>query len=79
MSRGQKRGRTIIFSDKAVVRRVCGVPYFMFRVSELQKQHIIEARVWSLSSSSAASPSLMSTPRQRGGQQQQHLPLHSTS
>mmetsp|Transcript_2757 Transcript_2757/g.3773 ORF Transcript_2757/g.3773 Transcript_2757/m.3773 type:complete len:665 (-) Transcript_2757:265-2259(-) len=45
MSRGQKRGRTIIFSDKAVVRRVRGVPYFMFRVSELRKRHIIEARV----------------------------------
>mmetsp|Transcript_19161 Transcript_19161/g.26973 ORF Transcript_19161/g.26973 Transcript_19161/m.26973 type:complete len:360 (+) Transcript_19161:919-1998(+) len=45
MSRGQKRGRTIIFSNKAVIRKVRGEHYFMFRVGELRRRHIIEAKV----------------------------------
>ena len=45
MSRGQKRGRTIIFSDVAVIRKVRGQWYWMFRVAELRKRHIIGAKV----------------------------------
>lgn len=45
MSRGQKRGRTIIFSDVAVIRKVRGHWYWMFRVAELRKRHIIGAKV----------------------------------
>lgn len=45
MSRGQKRGRTIIFSDVAVVRKVRGRWYWMFRVAELRKRHIIGAKI----------------------------------
>ena len=45
MSRGQKRGRTIVFSDCAVVRRVGGVWHLMFRLAELRRGHIIGARV----------------------------------
>jgi hypothetical protein len=45
MSRGQKRGRTIVFSDVAVIRKVRGEWYWMFRVAELRKQHIIGAKV----------------------------------
>jgi hypothetical protein len=45
ISRGQKRSKTIIFSDKAVIRRVKGVPYFMFRVAEMRRYHLIEANV----------------------------------
>jgi hypothetical protein len=45
ISRGQKRGKSIIFSDKAVIRRVRGVPYLMFRVGELRRHHLIEATV----------------------------------
>lgn len=45
ISRGQKRSKTILFSDKAVVRRVKGVPYLMFRVGELRRHHLIEASV----------------------------------
>lgn len=45
MSRGQKRGRTIVFSDVAVIRKVRGRWYWMFRVAELRKQHIIGAKV----------------------------------
>ena len=45
MSRGQKRGRTIVFSDVAVIRKVRGVWYWMFRVAELRKRHIIGAKV----------------------------------
>ncbi|KAL9185304.1 hypothetical protein ACHAXT_003081 [Thalassiosira profunda] len=45
MSRGQKRGRTIVFSDVAVVRKVRGRWYWMFRVAELRKRHIIGAKV----------------------------------
>ncbi|KAL7517060.1 hypothetical protein ACHAWX_002011 [Stephanocyclus meneghinianus] len=45
MSRGQKRGRTIIFSDISVVRKVRGQWYWMFRVAELRKRHIIGAKI----------------------------------
>jgi len=45
ISRGQKRSKTILFSDKAVVRRVKGVPYLMFRVGELRRHHLIEASI----------------------------------
>ena len=45
ISRGQKRSKTILFSDKAVVCRVRGVPYLMFRVGELRRHHLIEASV----------------------------------
>lgn len=45
MSRGQKRGRTIVFSDVAVIRKVRGQWYWMFRVAELRKRHIIGAKV----------------------------------
>jgi hypothetical protein len=45
MSRGQKRGRTIVFSDVAVIRKVRGQWYWMFRVAELRTRHIIGAKV----------------------------------
>eukprot|EP00545_Synedropsis_sp_CCMP1620_P007226 CAMPEP_0119023742 /NCGR_PEP_ID=MMETSP1176-20130426/30560_1 /TAXON_ID=265551 /ORGANISM="Synedropsis recta cf, Strain CCMP1620" /LENGTH=440 /DNA_ID=CAMNT_0006978865 /DNA_START=87 /DNA_END=1409 /DNA_ORIENTATION=+ len=45
ISRGQKRSKTIIFSDKAVVRKVKGVPHFMCRIGELRRQHLIEVTV----------------------------------
>eukprot|EP00549_Striatella_unipunctata_P009451 CAMPEP_0118683522 /NCGR_PEP_ID=MMETSP0800-20121206/6100_1 /TAXON_ID=210618 ORGANISM="Striatella unipunctata, Strain CCMP2910" /NCGR_SAMPLE_ID=MMETSP0800 /ASSEMBLY_ACC=CAM_ASM_000638 /LENGTH=231 /DNA_ID=CAMNT_0006580057 /DNA_START=365 /DNA_END=1057 /DNA_ORIENTATION=- len=45
ISRGQKRSKTIIFSDKAVVRYVRGIPYLMFRIGELRRHQIIEAQV----------------------------------
>lgn len=45
MSRGQKRGRTIVFSDVSVLRKVRGQWYWMFRVAELRKRHIIGAKV----------------------------------
>lgn len=45
ISRGQKRSKTILFSDKAVACRIRGVSYFMFRVGELRRHHLIEASV----------------------------------
>lgn len=45
ISRGRKRGRTIAFSDKAVIQRVNGVSYLMFRIGELRKYHLIGATV----------------------------------
>lgn len=45
MSRGRKRGKTIIFSDKAVIRRVRGCPHLLFRIGELRRNFIIEATV----------------------------------
>jgi Inward rectifier potassium channel transmembrane domain/Inward rectifier potassium channel C-terminal domain len=45
-SRGQKRAKTIIFSNNAVVQRIQGVPYLMFRMGELRPQHqLIDASV----------------------------------
>ena len=45
LSRGQKRGRTIIFSDVAIIRKVRGEWYWMFRVAELRTRHIIGAKI----------------------------------
>jgi hypothetical protein len=45
ISRGAKRSRSILFSDKAVIRRIRGVPYFMFRLGERRKYHLIDATV----------------------------------
>mmetsp|Transcript_26503 Transcript_26503/g.56795 ORF Transcript_26503/g.56795 Transcript_26503/m.56795 type:complete len:524 (+) Transcript_26503:37-1608(+) len=45
ISRGAKRSRSILFSDKAVVRNVRGVPHLMFRLGERRKHHLIEATV----------------------------------
>lgn len=45
ISRGAKRSRSILFSDKAVVRRIRGVPYLMFRLGERRKYHLIEATI----------------------------------
>jgi len=45
ISRADKRGRTICFSNKAVIRRVNGVPYFMFQVCEMRSHQLVEAHV----------------------------------
>jgi Inward rectifier potassium channel C-terminal domain len=45
ISRGAKRSRSIIFSDKAVIRRIRGVPYLMFRLGERRKYNLIDATV----------------------------------
>jgi hypothetical protein len=43
ISTGRRRGRTITFSDKAVIRRIRGIPHLMFRIGELRRYHLIEA------------------------------------
>jgi Inward rectifier potassium channel C-terminal domain/Inward rectifier potassium channel transmembrane domain len=45
ISRGQKRSKTIIFSDKAVIQKVRNEFYFMFQVGELRRQHLIDVSV----------------------------------
>ena len=46
ISRGSKRAKTILFSNKAVVQRIRGVPYFMFRLGELRNRyHLMQASV----------------------------------
>lgn len=45
ISRGASRSRSILFSDKAVVRNIKGVPHLMFRLGERRKYHLIEATV----------------------------------
>lgn len=45
ISRGQKRSKTIIFSDKAIIRRVRGEAYLMFRIGELRRHQVIEATI----------------------------------
>jgi len=45
LSRVQKRARTIVFSDKAVIRRIRGRLFFMFQLSELRKHQLVEAHV----------------------------------
>ncbi|GMI01777.1 hypothetical protein TrST_g10413 [Triparma strigata] len=45
LSRVQKRARTIVFSDKAIIRRIRGRLFFMFQCSELRKHQLVEAHV----------------------------------
>jgi hypothetical protein len=45
ISAGQRRGKTIIFSDKAIIRRVQGKLYLMFRIAEFRRYHLIDASV----------------------------------
>ena len=45
VSRGHKRGKTILFSDRAVVRNVRGIPHLMFRVVELRRHQLLGAHV----------------------------------
>jgi potassium inwardly-rectifying channel subfamily J len=45
ISRGAKRSQSIIFSDKAVIRRVRRKTYFMFRLGERRKYNLIDATV----------------------------------
>ncbi|MGK3759699.1 MAG: hypothetical protein ACI8RD_012016 [Bacillariaceae sp.] len=45
ISRGASRSKSILFSDKAIVRYIRGEPHFMFRLGERRKYHLIEATV----------------------------------
>jgi hypothetical protein len=45
VSRGHKRGKTVLFSSRAVVRRVRGVPVLMFRVAELRRHQLHGATI----------------------------------
>eukprot|EP00946_MAST-07B_sp_MAST-7B-sp1_P003694 g3694.t1 len=45
ISRVNQRATTIVFSDKAVVKFVGGIPYFCFQVCEMRKHQLIEAHV----------------------------------
>ncbi|KAG7354702.1 K+ channel inward rectifier domain containing protein [Nitzschia inconspicua] len=45
ISRGAKRSWSILFSDKAIIRRIRGVPYLMFRLGERRKYNLIDATV----------------------------------
>lgn len=45
MSRGSPRGKTILFSDRAVVRQIRGRWHFMFQVCEVRKHALMEAHV----------------------------------
>jgi len=45
ISRGHKRGKTVLFSNTAVVRRVRGRLFLQFRIAELRRQQLLEASV----------------------------------
>ena len=45
LSRGRKRGKSVVVSNQAVVQVVQGVPYFMIRVGELRRFPLINASV----------------------------------
>ena len=45
ISRGHKRSKTILFSDKAAIRRVRGVPHLYIRLAELRHHQLLEATV----------------------------------
>lgn len=45
ISRGHKRGKTVLFSDKAVIQRVNGTLYLMFRLGELRHHQLLESCV----------------------------------
>ncbi|KAJ8603141.1 hypothetical protein CTAYLR_004603 [Chrysophaeum taylorii] len=45
LTRGRKRTNTVLFSDKAVVRRVADAYYLIFQVCEMRRHHLLDARV----------------------------------
>lgn len=45
VSRGHKRGKTVMFSDRAVIQRVKGRLYLMFRIGELRHHQLHDASV----------------------------------
>lgn len=45
LSRPHARASTVIFSEKAIIRRVRGKLYFMFQLCELRKHQLVEAHV----------------------------------
>jgi len=45
ISRGQKRGKSVVFSNQACIRRVQGVPYLLIRIGELRKHCLINVSV----------------------------------
>jgi hypothetical protein len=45
LARPSSRATTIIFSDKAVIRRIRGRLYFMFQLCELRKHQLVEAHI----------------------------------
>mmetsp|Transcript_27365 Transcript_27365/g.94592 ORF Transcript_27365/g.94592 Transcript_27365/m.94592 type:complete len:502 (+) Transcript_27365:92-1597(+) len=45
VSRGRNRTNTVLFSDKAVIRRVGDAFYLVFQVCELRRHHLLDARV----------------------------------
>ena len=45
LSRGHKRGKTVLFSNTAVVKRVRGRFYLQFRIAELRSHQLLEASV----------------------------------
>lgn len=45
LTRGRKRTNTVLFSDKAVVRKVADAYYLIFQVCEMRRHHLLDARV----------------------------------
>lgn len=45
LTRGRKRTNTVLFSDKAVVRRVADAYYLIFQVCEMRRHHLLDAHV----------------------------------
>ncbi|GAB5359980.1 hypothetical protein AAMO2058_000588300 [Amorphochlora amoebiformis] len=45
LSRADIRGKSILFSDKAIIRRIDGIPYFIFQVCEMRHHTLVEGHV----------------------------------
>ena len=45
LTRGRRRTNTVLFSDKAVVRRVGDAYYLLFQVCELRRHHLLDAKI----------------------------------
>mmetsp|Transcript_13986 Transcript_13986/g.21044 ORF Transcript_13986/g.21044 Transcript_13986/m.21044 type:complete len:596 (-) Transcript_13986:1474-3261(-) len=45
LTRGRKRTNTVLFSDKAVIRRVGESYYLIFQVCELRRHHLLDSRI----------------------------------
>lgn len=45
LSRPHSRATTLIFTDKAIMRRIRGKLYFMFQLCELRKHQLVEAHI----------------------------------
>ena len=82
ISRGHKRGKTIVFSNTAVIQRVRGNLYLMFRVGELRHHQLRDASVRAYCVRHERHPSTATlsneSPTINGNNDEERIPIETT-